>query len=217
MPVPIRHKVNVEIPGLKQANRYLKEELFRAADRIGKRLQDKVRSRQRKDTGQERARTLYKVYSRKGGFNVFLSVYNTSIQGAVDETGAIPHFPPYRIGSRLYHWVLRKGLADRLGGGQRRAIAAYVRAEARASGATPEEAKQAGRQAAKETSDSFDKRAQGVAFVVARAISRRGLPRPGDPLRKPFETTRNDSVQMINTIFNFATLIAVKRVNNEAK
>lgn len=219
MPVIVRQKVNVKIPGLKKLNPYLGEELKRAAYHVGDRLQELVRGKQRIDTGQERRRTVYKVTSRKGGLNVLLSVYNTSIQGAVDETGAKPHFPPYRRGSKLFAWVIRKGLAvrerNRLGGGQSRAISARVRADARRAGATREEAKEAGRQAVRETVERFYKQAESVSFMIARSISRRGLPRPGDPLRKPFETTRKQADNMIRTIFNFATLKAVKRVNDE--
>lgn len=219
MPVSIRHKVNVEIPGLKKANPYLAEELKRAAYHLGDHLQASIRSIQRKDTGAERRATVYRVTTRKGGINVLLRVYNDTIQGAVDETGAKPHFPPYKQGSKLFGWVLRKGLAEtsktRLGGGQRRAIAARVAADARRQGATKQEATQAGRDAVKATANRLDKQAESISFLIARSISRRGLPRPGDPLRKPFETVRKKSTATIKTIFNFATLKAVKRVNDE--
>lgn len=218
MPVNIRHKVNVEIPGLKKLNVYLAGELRGAAFKVGYKLQEDVRAIQRKDTGQERARTVFRVTSRSGGLNVLLRVYNDTIQGNVDETGAKPHFPPYKAGSKLYQWVLRKGLAEgsktRLGGQQRRAISARVRADARAGGASRAEATLAGRQAVKDTAARLDKQVESVSFLIARAISRRGLPRPGDPLRKPFETVRRKSDNMIRTIFNFATLKAVKRAND---
>lgn len=175
--VKIRHKINVDTPGLNNANHYLEEELKRAGDKVGSRLQTLVRQKQRIDTGQERRRTQYKVISRRGELNVKVSVYNTVVQALVDETGAKPHFPPYKQGSKLYGWVLRKGLA----------------------------------------SEDNPKKAQAVSFLVARAISRRGLPAPNDPLRKPFETTRKDADNMVRTIFNFATLKAVKRVNDEER
>ena len=217
MPVNIRHKVNVTIPGLKKANSYLSQELNRAAFKVGDRLQELVRKKQRIDTGEERRRTLYRVTSRKGGLNVLLSVYNTSIQGNVDETGAKPHFPPYKQGSKLFAWVSRKGLANTRSRDTINARAKATRARVRESGGDNEARKAAGAFRRGRDAQINARRIESVAFLVARAISRRGLPRPGDALRQPFEKTRAESENMIRTIFQFATLKAVKKVNDETK
>jgi hypothetical protein len=213
MAVHIRHKVNTRIDGLKRANRYLEEELGKAGVRIGRHVQGKVRQKQRIDTGQERNRTLWQ--SRSRGANLRVSIYNTVVQGLVDETGATwtGTMPPSHKGSKLYNWVLRKGIASRLGGGQRRALAAFVRAESRRAGASRSDSIQAGRQAAAEATSDRDKEVLRTTFLIARAIARRGLPRPGDPLRKPFEDTRREERPAIIAMVNNAVFRSVKRVN----
>lgn len=217
MPVKVTRRVNVKIPGLKNANQYLAEELRRAAFHIGDRLQESIRAKQRIDTGQERRRTVYDVKVKgKGNLNVSLRVYNTVIQALVDEFGAKPHFPPYKKGSKLYGWVIRKGLAARLTPSARAAVKRAVVKGAKEAGAFKNEARIIGKFAADRAAARADKKIEGVAFAIAKSISRRGLPRKGDPLRKPFDTTRKQSINMINTIFNFAVLKAVKRVNDEA-
>lgn len=213
MAVRIVHKVNVNTRGLKRGSIYIEEELRRAGVTIGSHLTGKVRAKQRIDTGQERKRTLWKSKAR--GSSLVVSVYNTVVQALVDETGARWRgtMPPSHKGSKLYAWVLRKGLATGLMGGQRRAIAARVRADTRRAGGSPLEALTAGRAAAKETSDSQDKQALRVTFLIARAIARRGLPRPGDPLRKPFEVTRKEERPKIVSIINAAFAKSVRRMN----
>lgn len=213
MAVRIVHKVNTRIDGLKKGNVYLAEELRKAGVKIGTHVQARVRDKQRIDTGQERKRTLWKATQR--GSNLRVSIFNTVVQALVDETGAKWEgtMPPSHKGSKLYAWVLRKGIASRLGGGQRRAIAARVRADTRRAGGSAIEALLAGRAAARETTDSQDKQALRVTFLIARAIARRGLPRPGDRLRKPFEVTRKEERPRIIGIVNNAVFQSVKRMN----
>ncbi len=214
--VQIIHKVNVKADGLKRGNFFLTEELGKAGNRIGKYLQDRVREKQRIDTGQERKRTLYRVkQSRQLPLQV--SVYNTVVQGLVDETGATwrGKMPPYRKGSKLFAWVMRKGIARSFDPNERRYIATYHRTEARRAGADKETARQAGRAALKDALNEQDRLAESVTFLVARAISRRGLPRPGDPLRKPFETTRKAERPKIVAMVNAAIFASVKRMNEQ--
>lgn len=214
MAVKIIHKVRVDTSGLKRGKQYIQEELSKAGVTIGSYVTGKVRAKQRVDTGQERKRTQWK--SKAVGSNLRVSIFNTVVQALVDETGATwkGSQPPSHKGSKLYAWVLRKGIASRLGGGQRRAIAARVRADTRRAGGTQEEALFAGRAAAAETSASQDKQVLRVTFLIARAIGRRGLPRPGDPLRKPFEVTRKQERPKIEGIIQAAFAKSVRRMNN---
>lgn len=181
MAVPIRHKVNVKIDGLKRGNRYLNQELAKAGKRIGTHLQGKVREKQRVDTGQERKRTLWR--SRAKNSHLTVTVYNTVVQALVDETGARWRGtqPPSHPGSKLYAWVERKGLTSRT------------------EGTTPTVGDETAR----------------VAFLVARAIGRRGLPRPGDQLRKPFETTRKEERRAVLAMVDNAIFQSVKRMNQD--
>lgn len=215
MAVRIVQKINVRIPGLKKGVEYLADELRRAGNRIGPYLQAKVRIKQRLDTGQERRRTVYRVGGR--GTNVTISVYNTVVQALVDETGAKwgGSMPPYRAGSKLFAWVLRKGIARSFSGSERKYIATFYRTQARRAGAGQEEARQAGRAGLKDALNEQDRQAERVSFLIARSISRRGLPRPGDPLRKPFETTRKEERGAVIAMTNAAVVRAVNRMNNE--
>lgn len=214
--VQIVHKVNVKADGLKKGNFFLLEELRKAGLRIGKHLQDRVREKQRIDTGQERRRTVYRV-KQNTRVPLQVSVYNTVVQGLVDETGATwrGKMPPYRKGSKLFAWVMRKGLARSFDSRERKYIATFHRTEARRAGADRETAVKAGRAGLKDALNEQDRLAESVTFLVARAISRRGLPRPGDPLRKPFETTRKAERPKIVAMVNAAVFASVKRMNEQ--
>lgn len=216
MAVRIVNKINVRIDGLRRANIFLAEELGKAGEKIGRHLQGKVRGKQRIDTGQERRRTLYKVNAR--GTNLTVSVYNTAVQALVDETGAKwrGRMPPYQRGSKLFAWVVRKGIARSFSGSERRYIASFYRTEARKAGAGKAEAKQAGRSGLKDALGEQDRQAESVSFLIARAISRRGLPRPGDPLRKPFETTRKEERPAVFAFVDAAVIRSVNRVNTQS-
>lgn len=216
MAVRIVHKINSKIDGLKKGNIYLSEELRKAGQKIGLHLQGKVRDKQRIDTGQERRRTLFRVRQTRAAL-LQVSVYNTVVQALVDETGAVwsGTQPPSHAGSKLYRWVQRKGIATRASGSERRAAANTVRRTARAEGASKAEALAFGRSAAKAVSDRADKQILRTTFLIARAIGRRGLPRPGDPLRKPFEVTRKEERPRVLAMVNNAIFQSVKRMNTK--
>jgi hypothetical protein len=126
-----------------------------------------------------------------------LSVYNTVVQALVDETGARPHFPPYRKGSKLFAWVSRKGLGGRK----------LLTSQARAIGQL------LGKGAVKQINLDVDKQTERVSFLIARAISRRGLPRPGDPLRAPFKDVEAMRRSYIRGSFSIPFALASMRVN----
>lgn len=189
MPVPIGYRVRVNTPGIDRAPEIYSFYIDRHLAKLGNELQRDVRDIQRKDTGEERRRTRIKIVSRKGGMRALLSVYNTSIQANVDETGARPHFPPYRPGSRLFRWVLRKGLATSIiAGGRLRRNRDDIEDDLRA--------------------------AASISFLIARAQSRRGLPRPGDALRAPFKTVEHRKRNYIQSSFALPFMLATKRINS---
>lgn len=210
----ITHKVKVDTTGLKRGKQYIQEELAKAGVTIGSHLTGRVRAKMRVDTGAERRGT--KWVSRAVGSSLRVVVSNNLVQAAVDETGAkwSGSMPPYQPGSRLYRWVIRKGIASRLGGGQRRAISARIRSESRRAGASREEAIAAGRQAVQETEAGREANIRSVTFLIARSIARRGLPRSGDALRRPFEVTRNEERPFIIRTVNAAFAKSVRRINS---
>jgi hypothetical protein len=214
MAVPIKHTVKVDTTGLKRGKQFIQEELAKAGVTIGTHLTGKVRAKQRIDTGAERKGTQWK--SRAVGSSLRVNVSNRLVQALVDETGArwSGSMPPFHAGSKLYKWVIRKGIASRLSGGQRRAVSARVRSNSRRAGASREESIAAGRQAVQETEAGREANIRSVTFLIARAISRRGLPRPGDPLRRPFEVTRNEERPFIVRTVNAAFARSVRRINS---
>lgn len=222
MPVGFRYPIRVSAPGLKEAPEIYGFYIERHLHKLGDDLRADVREEQRKDTGQERERTRIKVTSRRGGMLRSLSIYNTSIQAAVDETGARPHFPPYKQGTKLYGWVQRHNIGGGvLLGSQRRGIAAQGRASTRAElrGRFNEDLRKlfirAGGQAAvAATQARLDKQTERVSFLIARAQSRRGLPRPGDALRAPFKDVEARRRQYIRGSFALPFALATKRVNS---
>ena len=215
MPEDVRFKLNVSIPGIEAGDDILAQEFNRAGLKTARHLQSKIREKARLDTGEERRNTLYKVLTRKTV--TMVSVYNRKIQAFVDETGAIFNgkLPPWREGSKLFGWVERKGFVEPVLGSQTRAIAAFVRAEALRSGASREEAKLLGRQTVRDAETSRKRQLESTSFLIARAIARRGLPRPGDPLRKPYETTRDQERGTVQRFFQFAADTAANRINTE--
>lgn len=198
MPVKIKTIIKPDIPGLKSAEGILAQEYAKAGLTIGEEGIKRVRKLQRIDTGQERRRTAYRIASRKTQINVEL--YNTSIQAAVDETGAKAHFPPYKAGSNLFRWVSRKGLAPKPTRQTRQEASRGLRGvEARVT---------ANKDAARRV-----KQIESISFLIARAISRRGLPRPGDPLRSPFATVSKTFGAYSRKVIDRATFQAVSRIN----
>lgn len=208
-------KVNVKIPGLKKGAGILREELGKAGPIIGVHVRDAVRGKQRIDTGEERRRTIYRVEQKTSLLTI--NVFNTVVQALVDETGAkwSDRMPPYKEGSKLFAWVVRKGIARTFSGRERKFIAGFHRTDALRAGASKEQAKQAGRAGLKDALDEQNRLVEQTTFLIARSIQRRGLPRPGDALRKPFETTRKEERPYIFATVNGAVEAAVNRINTE--
>lgn len=197
----ISYKVRVEAEGLLRAPEIYGFYIRRHLEKLGLELQADVRGEQREDTGAERRATTYRIKeSSRGGLSFVLRVSNPTIQAAVDETGAKPHFPPYKKGSKLFKWVQRKGLGSPLLIGQRRALGQLL-----------------GAKAAKAEGEASDKRQERVSFLIARAQSRRGLPRPGDWLVAPFKTVEAHKRDYIQASFQIPFLLATKRINDFAR
>lgn len=117
-----------------------------------------------------------------GGDSPALVVYGTLVQTFVDEFGLQPQraFPPWRKGSPLYEWAERHGIGQDIERGEARFL-------------TPSEARAAGQflgaGTAKAHRERVERQIETAAFLIARAIYTRGLPRSGDPLREPFAQT----------------------------
>jgi hypothetical protein len=117
-----------------------------------------------------------------GGDSPSLRVYGTLVQTFVDEFGLQPQraFPPWRKGSPLYEWALRHGIGQDTERGEARFL-------------TPSEARAAGQflgaGTAKAHREGVERQVETAAFLIARAIYTRGLPRPNDPIREPFAQT----------------------------
>lgn len=62
----------------------------------------------------------------------------------------------------------------------------------------------------------FPENPRHAAFNIARAINERGLPRPGDPLRRPFRTTQQEMGPEIRRGLRLARAEAVRRTNATA-
>jgi hypothetical protein len=129
----------------------------------------------------EKERENLKATTTGGDFPA-LRVYGDLVQSFVDEFGLQPQraFPPWREGSPLYDWTLRHGFGQDTERGERRFLSAR---EARAVGQL------LGRGASAEHNESVKRQIESVAFLIARAIWQRGLPRPGDYLHEPFAQT----------------------------
>lgn len=219
MPVPFRYTTRVNVPGIDGAEDFLSFYLRRHMDKLGPEIRDDIREEQRLDTGEERRKTRYRIYGRKTTLS--LSIFNDTIQAAVDETGARPHFPPYRIGSKLFRWVQRHGMGATLLGAQSRGISAQARAATRrelAGRFNPQLVRlfsvEAGRKAVKDTQDNLDKRTERISFLIARAQSKRGLPRPGDLLNAPFKDVEARQREYIRQSFIIPVLLATKAMND---
>jgi hypothetical protein len=203
----IGYKVKVSVPGIDQAPEIYAFYIERHLEKLGDALREEIRSEQRRATGAEQAATRYKVINRGrgAGLSFRLTVFNEKVQALVDETGAKPHFPPYKIGSSLWRWVKLKGLGQDISKGERRYLSPR---EARGVGRIQ------GKGAAAEHRALVDKQIERVSFVIARAISRRGLPRPGDPLRAPFKDVFSMRRVTIQESFTLPFALATARINS---
>lgn len=204
--IETRLKVKVDTPGLLRGAEAYAEEYIRTFQSVLPTLQTEVRALQREDTGDERERTKFRIITRgKANFILVGNLYNTSIQAAVDETGAKPHFPPWRKGSKLFRWTQRKGLGQDVSKGEASYIGGAV---ARSVG------QRLGAGAVKEHNLDVDKQVERVSFRIALKQSRSGLPRAGDVLRSPMNTVTKARTKWIEEQFRIATDRATTFINN---
>jgi hypothetical protein len=111
-----------------------------------------------------------------------LIVRGTLPQTNVDERGRNPGgFPAWKINSPLYEWAEGIGIlpAEMLTS-QRRALAQIL-----------------GKEGLRSELDKQQRENESTVFLIARAINERGLPRPGDELRRPFATTMAETQEEI--------------------
>jgi hypothetical protein len=191
--------VKVHIPGLDAFNPNMTSHLIRAMFSLGNQTKTRVGVKMRKDTGEEIASLQLSV----GGFDPtnyhpFFSVFSTKIQAFIDEKGARPHFPPWKRGTKLYKWAERRGMFQpRLLASQARALGQLL-----------------GKGGVKGLEQSRVRQNESTVFLIARKQSLRGLPRPGDPLRMPFEKTAEEIKGLVELTIN-AEIAAVCREANQ--
>lgn len=202
----VRHTVKVTVPGLERLPGIARDEIIRELFRMGTETQKRVRGVMRKDTGKEQESVKFQVSGHGAGaeMSFTLSVFSTLIQALVDETGAKPHFPPWKKGTKLYGWTLRKGFGQDISKGQRQFIRGRV---GRGVG------QRLGRGALAEHNKLVEKQIERAAFGIALKQSKRGLPRPGDPLRKPFEVTGTALAGLYNTVIELAVAKGIRIAN----
>lgn len=141
-----------------------------------------------------------------GGDFPSLRVYGDLVQTFVDEFGLQPRraFPPWKKGTDLYDWTLRHGLGQDTERGEARFLSSR---EARAIG------QMLGRGAAAEHNRAVERHIESVAFLIARAIYNRGLPRPGDFLHEPFAATFEEFLPRVQAGLEEACFRAADIVN----
>lgn len=185
---------------MSQASQIAQSEIVSEMPVIGARLIRGIRERMRRDTGDEQQSVNAVVTASNA--RISTSVRSSKVQAIIDEEGreADKAQPPSRRGSRLYAWVLRKGFlgATSIKTGKRTfrfTKRGYALLRDTATGKlsikvplTP--------------SQTAYRRAERIAYGIALSIKRRGLPRPGDPLRAPFlRTFEAERAWMISRVF----------------
>lgn len=179
MKVPVKFRIVAHKTGaLKQAPAVLRRNLHDGLEAVGKRLQASARARMRKDTGQEQRSLKIEVAGPK--LDMTLLVFSSLVQAFVDAYGMRRGiFPPFFVNSKLYIWAKRRlrGLPVKpvrtIGTPQgprpsivRRRIPTVRRVRRIRGPVEPINASR--RQRARTTN------AKRVAFLIARAIYRRG-------------------------------------------
>jgi hypothetical protein len=203
----IGYKIKVDVPGIDQAPEIYGYYIEKHLVALGHALQEEIRSEQRRYTGEEQANTkgVVERFGAGAGFSFRLRLYNTKVQALVDETGARPHFPPWQVGTKLWKWVRDHGLGQDTSRGESRLLSPR---ESRALGQLQ------GKGAAKAQRERVNKQITRVSFLIARAISRRGLPRPGDPIRAPFKDVMSNRKMLISESFTLPFALATARINS---
>jgi hypothetical protein len=199
---PLCFQITGDTRGLEQSKRILSASLRGGLTGIGKLLVRAIQPRTRYFEGKERASIKSEVRGR--GLALEVTVYSELVQTLVDELGLSPGiFPPFRRGTRLFRWVEKRGLHEKVERNQqhsyrrRRASAsvshvsrsAPVRNEMRRARA----ARVSQRDAASSRPKSVirrNRRIEGVAFLIARKIFETGI-KPTMPLSKGLEANRN--------------------------
>lgn len=211
--VKISHTVKVTVPGLDTLPGLVRDNIIRELYSLGNVGKERVKGVMRRGVSpenvSERGSVKIKVSSggtiTGGNLSFSLSIFSTLIQALVDETGAKAHFPPYKKGTKLFKWVQAKGLGQDISKGERQYLRGRV---GRSVG------QRLGKGALAEHNLLVDKQVEKVAFLIARRQAGKspkgvmgGLPRPGDPLRKPFEV----SAKQLEGLFRLSIDTAVAR------
>lgn len=152
---------------------------------VAPRVMATIRSKMRRDTGDEQRSPQTEITTRPG--RIVMRTFSRKVQAIVDEGGraAGKPAPPSHRGSRLYFWVLRRGFvgATSLRTGRR-----TFRFE-RPGFALRRDDEGRRRRVPVTRQQAAFRRAERIARAIAIQIKRRGLPRPGDELRQPFART----------------------------
>lgn len=197
VPVVIRANVRTDFDS---ALPVLAEAVRAELSGLGMTLQGEVRRRMRFDLGEEREDVEWNTKS--GGFS--LSVSGDKIQTFIDENGrrAGAKMPPWKKGTKLYKWVLRKGLGQDIQKGQRQFIHGKA---ARGVGQL------LGKGALAEHNKMVERQVESTSFLVARAIAKRGIPAM-KPFERTFLTFRPFIIRRVETAIN----AAVAKINTGA-
>jgi hypothetical protein len=183
---------------LKNAPRILQKNLSGGLLGLGKRLQTAARAKMRKDTGAEQRSLTYRV--RATGLNINLYVYSTLVQAFVDAYGMRRGvFPDFKVNSRLFNWAKRRVRGIPV----KRIRTIGTPAGPRAKPYKPRVQKvrrvkrirQIGTTTnAKQRFVAKNTEARRLAFLVARAIYRRGIAAGGWP-KKTLEANKGQIMQ----------------------
>lgn len=191
MPLPVGFRLLAhKNKGLKDAPKFLINNLRGTLEGLGKRLRSSAQSRMRKDTGRER--DSLKIEVRGTGKSIGVTVYSTLVQAFVDAYGRpAGKFPPFRKGSRLYKWAERRYKGYR-------SLRVAKKADRVASSLTrkPKGAKRikrikkGGPVVAMSRKNARERSIEKMAFLAARHIFERGI-RPTHWNRKALEANKS--------------------------
>lgn len=198
---------------LKAAPKILQKNLSAGLEGLGKRLVSSAKTRMRRDRGDEQKSLRVKV--RVQGLNMNMIVFSTLIQAFVDAYGLRRGvFPDFKVNSRLYDWAKRRlrniptkqiQTVGTPAGPAKRAYKARIKKIKRTRKIKGQQGEVATTRQRFRAKNSDIRR---LAFLVARAIFRKGIQAGGWP-KKTLEANKQRIVRDMQN--------AMARAANEIK
>ena len=200
MPIPLHFRLlSKNLSGLANAQKIFAKNLKGSLIGLGKNLRSSAQARMRRDTGDESKSLIIKVVGRNSSLPTGVEVYSTLVQAFVDAYGMRRgKLVPYRRGTKLYFWALRRsrGIESKPVQQRPRRKRKVSHLSRRPKADTTKGAGGRRRGKTQKISGQGNRRADKLAFLTARAIFEHGI-RPTHWNKKALDANKQNIIRQL--------------------